>query len=516
MNLQTPVHGEGHIYDQDGLKSIHNHEFMDDPVFQKAYQRGVRAAGTDYRWHWRVHVGLWAASCSSKLDGDFVECGVNRGFLSSAIMEYLKWDTLGKHFYLLDTFKGLDERFVSKEEKEGGVIEKSKHLLDTGFYVSGIDSVKANFSEWKNVTLIEGAIPDTLPQIQAERIAYLHLDINCAPPEIAAIEFLWERLVPGAFILLDDYAYQGYRPQKIAMDGFARRKRLKVLSLPSGQGLLIKPASSSGRPASQSALEALMPALSGLFGRFRTPAGDASKRAAQKYAAMASLDVCPVCGGIEFANQPILWKELIDSWGLSSYEVEYINQQQGFSCATCKNNLRSMTLAAAVTRAFNWPGSLENLCRNLPLIRQLSVVEINSAEHLTAVLQLLPGHTLRTFPEIDMQDMSFEDASIDVIIHSDTLEHIPNSKLALRECCRVLKPNGHLFYTVPVVVGRLTKKREGLPPSYHGAPGNENEDYKVQTEYGADFWCEILEAGFREARLVTLSFPASVAVHATK
>ena len=75
-------------YNQDGLRSLHNHEFMLDPHFCKAYERGVLACEQDYRWHWRVHVGLWAAYSASKLKGDFVECGVNRGFLRSAIMEF--------------------------------------------------------------------------------------------------------------------------------------------------------------------------------------------------------------------------------------------------------------------------------------------------------------------------------------------------------------------------------------------------------------------------------------------
>jgi SAM-dependent methyltransferase len=106
LQRKERFHGESHVYDQDGLRSIHNHEFMDDPVFQRAYERGTQAAGQDYQWHWRVHVGLWIAKRASLLDGDFVECGVNRGFLSSAIMSYLNWDSLGKQFYLLDTFKG--------------------------------------------------------------------------------------------------------------------------------------------------------------------------------------------------------------------------------------------------------------------------------------------------------------------------------------------------------------------------------------------------------------------------
>lgn len=234
-------HAEGHIYDQDGLRSIHNHEFMDDPAFRKAYERGVRAVGADYRWHWRVHVGLWAAACAARREGDFVECGVNRGFLSSAIMESLNWDSLGKHFYLLDTFRGMDERFVSPADRASGAMEKNVNNLASGFYVQGIEEVRANFSQWKNVSLIEGSIPETLPQVRAAKIAYLHLDMNCSSPEIAAIQFFWERLVQGAFVLLDDYAYHSYLSQKIAMDQFAREKGIKILSLPTGQGLLSKP-----------------------------------------------------------------------------------------------------------------------------------------------------------------------------------------------------------------------------------------------------------------------------------
>jgi predicted ester cyclase len=235
-------YGENHIYDQDGLRSIHNHEFMDDPRFQRAYQRGVAAAGEDYSWHWRVHVGLWVASCSSKLEGDFVECGVNRGCLSSAIMDYLDWDRTGKTFYLLDTFSGLDEHYISDQEKQDGMMKENKELLASGFYVSGVETVKANFAEWKNLRIIQGPVPQTLDRVDAKKVAYLHLDMNCSPPEVAAAEYFWPRLVPGAIVLLDDYAYRGYRSQKIAMDGFARSVGLSVLSLPTGQGMIIKPA----------------------------------------------------------------------------------------------------------------------------------------------------------------------------------------------------------------------------------------------------------------------------------
>jgi macrocin-O-methyltransferase TylF-like protien len=228
------------VYDQDGLRSVHNHEFMNDLSFRKAYRRGALAA-SDYGWHWRVHIGLWVAFSASKLDGDFVECGVNRGFLSSAIMQYLNWDSLGKIFYLLDTFAGLDERFVSEQELKTGAMEDNEEHLRNGFYVRGADVVRANFSQWNNLRIVEGSVPDTLSSVDTRKIAYLHLDMNCAPPEVAAFNYLWESLVPGAFILLDDYAYQGFGAQKAAMDAAACAKDLKIASLPTGQGLLIKP-----------------------------------------------------------------------------------------------------------------------------------------------------------------------------------------------------------------------------------------------------------------------------------
>lgn len=51
---------------------------------------------------------------------------------------------------------------------------------------------------------------------------------------------LWDRLPPGAIILLDDYAYAGHDCQREAIDSVARRFHTSVLSRPTGQGLLIR------------------------------------------------------------------------------------------------------------------------------------------------------------------------------------------------------------------------------------------------------------------------------------
>jgi hypothetical protein len=223
------------VYEADGLASIHDHSFIKDPRFRAAYERGIAAAG-DYRWHWRVHIGLWAAETASRLDGDFVECGVNRGFLSSAIMKYLDWDSLGKTFYLLDTFSGIDER----QAADAASIQLNEKHVREGFYVRGADTAIANFAEWNNVKIIEGAVPQTLAQVDARRIAYLHLDMNNPKPETAALRYFWDKLTPGAVILLDDYAFAGYGSQKTALDAVSRELGRPIASLPTGQGLLLR------------------------------------------------------------------------------------------------------------------------------------------------------------------------------------------------------------------------------------------------------------------------------------
>jgi Macrocin-O-methyltransferase (TylF) len=230
-------------YASDGLISVHAHAFVRDPGFVRAYARGVKAIGgiDTYQWHWRLHIGLWAATVAVRLEGDFVECGVNRGFLSSAIMEHLDWNSLDRDFYLLDTFAGIDERFVSDQERESGILLKNREKLQSGFYVKGVDQVRANFAQWPRARIIVGAVPETLSQVGAARVAFLHLDMNSAPPERAALSHFWDRLVTGAPVLLDDYAYFGCTEQRLAFDEFALARGVTICSLPTGQGLIIRP-----------------------------------------------------------------------------------------------------------------------------------------------------------------------------------------------------------------------------------------------------------------------------------
>lgn len=222
------------VYSEDGFSTTHNSSFIFDPDFQNAYQRGIAANnGADHKMRWRAHVALWTARQAARAPGDFVECGVSTGFLSSAIMRDLSWNSLSKRFFLFDTWDGLVAEYVSEQERKDGRLDWYKSL--------SFDAVQRNFAEFERVTLIRGPVPDSLSEADIDAVAYLSLDMNCAAPEIEAAEAFWPKMSPGGFILLDDYAYSGYEEQNVAFNAFARRHGVSILSLPTGQGLIMKP-----------------------------------------------------------------------------------------------------------------------------------------------------------------------------------------------------------------------------------------------------------------------------------
>ena len=225
------------------------------------------------------------------------------------------------------------------------------------------------------------------------------------------------------------------------------------------------------------------------------------------------LSFCSVCGSDEFAHADVLWQDLIDSWQLSNEEINYINRQQGFYCNSCGNNLRAIALAKAIVITYSDYRTLSEFCDSGPHIR---VLEINKAGNLTSTLQKLPYHSLVEYPQYDLSNLKLQSEGFDLVIHSDTLEHVPNPERALSECRRVLRANGKCIFTVPIIVERLSRSRAGLAPSFHGQSGVLADDQLVYTEFGADIWQTVLKAGFSSCEIFSLEFPAALAIIAKK
>ena len=232
-------------YDADYLMVWNkNTDFLQDEWFMAAYRAGMdsghkigRPAGSseDIHIEWRILVCCWAAWHAKQLPGDFVECGTNTGIMSLAICNYIDFNSTGKNFYLFDTFRGIPEAQMLPEERAAG------RGLENSIYEECFETAKRNFSPFPRAHLVRGEVPDTLPSQPIEKVCYLMLDMNIMVPERAALEYFWDKLVPGAIVLLDDYGWLGYVAQKRALDEFAASKGVKILNIPTGHGMLIKP-----------------------------------------------------------------------------------------------------------------------------------------------------------------------------------------------------------------------------------------------------------------------------------
>jgi hypothetical protein len=215
-------------------------DFLDDPRFQRAHARGWNSGHRKIRHiddnRWIVHVALWAASQAARVEGDFVECGVDTGMLSLAICEWLDFNRQDRDFWLFDTFNGIPEQQMTPAERDGIGGWHNRESYEECF-----DLARSNFSPFPRCRLVRGTVPDTLMAFpEHRRVAYLSIDMNIVLPEIAAIEFFWDRIVPGGIVLLDDYGWSTHTAQKAAFDAFAARAGVQILSVPTGQGIMIR------------------------------------------------------------------------------------------------------------------------------------------------------------------------------------------------------------------------------------------------------------------------------------
>lgn len=227
----------------------------------------------------------------------------------------------------------------------------------------------------------------------------------------------------------------------------------------------------------------------------------------------ALLAGCPVCGSRDFGYRDVIWQGLADAWQLGSAELAWINRQQGFHCNGCGNNLRMIALADALVRTLGFGGTLSEFCAGKPRVK---VLEINTAGFLTAFLRSLPGHRLVEYPAFDMMALDIESGAYDFVLHSDSLEHVRDPVRGLSECLRVLRPGGRCLFTVPLVVGRLSRSRESLPPVHHGREDLATEDQLVRTEFGSDTWEYVLAAGFSSCEVQALEYPSALTFVCTR
>ncbi|HVE47737.1 MAG TPA: class I SAM-dependent methyltransferase [Acidimicrobiales bacterium] len=118
-----------------------------------------------------------------------------------------------------------------------------------------------------------------------------------------------------------------------------------------------------------------------------------------------------------------------------------------------------------------------------------------------------PGDDVEGTRHEDLQELSFADASIDVVISSDVLEHVPDPYQAHREIFRVLDARGVHVFTVPFLASEEFDQHRScltpdgnvvhlLEPQYHDDPLRKGGAL-VYTLFGLEMLVELAKIGFR-------------------
>jgi ubiquinone/menaquinone biosynthesis C-methylase UbiE len=162
----------------------------------------------------------------------------------------------------------------------------------------------------------------------------------------------------------------------------------------------------------------------------------------------------------------------------------------------------------------------------------LAVAEINACGAMHGTLDRLPKLAFSEYaPESpavaheDLLALSYADESFDLVLHSDSLEHVPDVDRGLSELHRALKPGASVFSVPMIRDGRQTvvraEQRDGVvrhlrTPTYHGGSYQSTRQYLVYHEFGDDFAARVSAAGFDLRLLEHATNPTAVTFIAEK
>jgi O-methyltransferase len=175
---------------------------------------------------------LWTTLRQALVNGgDVVECGVFRG--GTALLEALTIQAHASHggrtLHLFDSFEGMPETTEGVDRLKRGDLGKTS-----------ITTVKKLLQSFPFVDLHPGFIPATFVGLNIEKICWAHVDVDVYQSVCDCISFIYPRLVPGGFMIFDDYGFPSCPGARRAVgEGFADSAEVPIC-LPTGQCLIIK------------------------------------------------------------------------------------------------------------------------------------------------------------------------------------------------------------------------------------------------------------------------------------
>lgn len=149
---------------------------------------------------------IFLTTCVEKargLDGCFAEVGCNRGYTTAFLNRYMDESGIDKPYYAVDTFSGFIGDHVDYEVETRGKSESIRYKMadnrkswfDRSMEVSGtsrVTSIQADAATFDYATI--------------GPIAFCLLDVDLYVPIIEALPRIYDQVVPGGIIVVDDCA----------------------------------------------------------------------------------------------------------------------------------------------------------------------------------------------------------------------------------------------------------------------------------------------------------------------
>jgi SAM-dependent methyltransferase len=206
--------------------------------------------------------------------------------------------------------------------------------------------------------------------------------------------------------------------------------------------------------------------------------------------------------------------------------------REGYPCGGCRSSIRYRHQAEVLVALYarERSRSLAELVREAEF-RRLAVYEpgvsgtlrrydsdLADYVHSYYWTDIAPGDFKQGVRCENLEQLTFQDESFDLVITSDVFEHVRRPWHAFAEVGRILRPGGRHVFTVPFNPRRDTRPRldpgeDGdlllMPRRYHGSP-IEPEESLLYTDFGRDLPERLELLGFEvivhEARAKSFTF----------
>lgn len=164
-------------------------------------------------------------------EGDVVECGVFRG--GTALLEAMTMQTSSHNqrriLHLFDSFEGMPETIQGVDRLKCG------DLSDTSS--SGVERL---LNPFPFAEVHPGFMPATFVGLELAKVCWAHIDVDIYQSVRDCITFIYPRLCPGGFMIVDDYGFPSCPGARKAVDeSFANLPEVPIC-LPTGQCLIVK------------------------------------------------------------------------------------------------------------------------------------------------------------------------------------------------------------------------------------------------------------------------------------